>query len=71
MCVYFQPDFVTNFADAKKSNLEYFKKFFHSMLNNGVYLPPSQFESWFISTALGEQEIDKIVSASLKGFQSL
>lgn len=71
MCVYFQPDFVTNFADAKKSNLEHFKKFFHSMLKEGVYLPPSQYESYFISTALGEQEIDKIVNASLKAFQSL
>ena len=71
MCVYFQEDFVQNFADAKKSNLEHFKKFFHSMLNNGVYLPPSQFESWFISTSIGEQEIDKIVNTSLNGFQNL
>lgn len=71
MCLYFQEDFVTNFDDAKKSNLEHFKKFFHGMLNEGVYLPPSQYESWFISTALGEQEIDKIVNGSLKALQSL
>ena len=71
MCVYFQPDFVHNFDDAKKSNLEHFKTYFHSMLNNGVYLPPSQFESWFISTKIEEKEIDKIINASLVALQKL
>ena len=71
MCLYFQTDFVMNFDDAKKSNLEHFKKFFHGMLKEGVYLPPSQFESWFISTAINEEEIDKIVNGSLKAMQSL
>ena len=40
---------VTNFTEATACDLERFKKFFHAMLVNGVYLPPSQFEAWFVS----------------------
>ena len=71
MCLYFQPDFVMNFEDAKKSNLDHFKKFFHGMLSEGVYLPPSQYESWFISTSIKEEEIEKIVNGSIKALQKL
>ena len=71
MCVYFQNEHVSNFVEAKNSNLNNFKKYFHSMLENGVYLPPSQFESWFLSNSIGEKEVDKIIDASYQSFQKL
>lgn len=50
-CLYFYDQPVTNLEDAKKSDLEAFKKYFHSMLEKGVYIPPSQFETNFLSLA--------------------
>ncbi len=69
MCLYFTPNPVNNFEDAKGSDLNAFKDYFNKNLDHGVYLPPSQFESWFISTAIGEKEIDQIVMANYKGLE--
>jgi glutamate-1-semialdehyde 2,1-aminomutase len=55
---------VNNFNDAKTSDLSLFAQYFQGMLRRGIYLPPSQFESWFISDAIGDIEIDKILAAS-------
>lgn len=55
---------VENFNDAKTSNLIKFGQYFRGMLSRGIYLPPSQFESWFLSDAIGEVELEKIISAS-------
>ena len=55
---------VKNFSDAKTCDLTLFGKYFQGMLKRGVYLPPSQFESWFLSDALGEVEMQKILQAS-------
>ena len=63
-CGYFTSEPVWNLADAMKSDRERFKKFFHGMLDAGVYLAPSQFEAGFISTAHSEADIEKTVSAS-------
>jgi len=54
---------VHNFEDAKSADLEMFKRYFQGMLHRGIYLAPSQFESLFLSTALGEYEISAILSA--------
>ena len=56
-CGYFTGEPVWNVADAMKADRERFKKFFHGMLDAGVYLAPSQFEAGFISTAHGEADI--------------
>ena len=56
--LFFNPKPVTNFADAKNCDLEYFKQFFHQALNGGVYLPPSPFEAAFVSLAHKNEEID-------------
>jgi glutamate-1-semialdehyde 2,1-aminomutase len=48
---------VRTYADAIDSNKERFSKYFHAMLESGVYIPPSQFESWFISAAHSETDI--------------
>ena len=47
-----------------KSDRERFKKFFHGMLDAGVYLAPSQFEAGFISTAHSEVDIEKTIAAA-------
>ena len=54
-----------------KSDRERFKKFFHGMLNQGVYLAPSQFEAGFISTAHTAADIEKTVEIAAKVLQML
>lgn len=63
-CGYFTSEPVHHLADAMKSDRERFKKFFHGMLDGGVYLAPSQFEAGFISTAHSEADIAKTVSVA-------
>jgi glutamate-1-semialdehyde 2,1-aminomutase len=70
-CGYFTSGPVWNLADAMKSDRERFKKYFHGMLDAGVYLAPSQFEAGFISTAHGEAEIEKTVQAAAKVMRGL
>jgi len=54
---------VRSFDDANRQALHRFKAFFHSMLDQGVYLPPSAFEAWFVSAAHDDQAIDKMAAA--------
>lgn len=54
---------VTDLDSAKTSDCQAFNAYFHSMLTNGVYLPPSQFESCFVSSAHTEEQIEKTVEA--------
>ncbi|NLR92725.1 glutamate-1-semialdehyde 2,1-aminomutase [Flammeovirga agarivorans] len=63
ICIFFTENEVDNFADAQTTNTEKFGKFFHQMLENGVYLPPSQYESWFMSLALTDENIQQIIAA--------
>ena len=65
-CSYFTDRPVHNLADAMHSDRERFKKYFHGMLAQGIYLAPSQFEAGFISTALNEVDIGKTVAAAAK-----
>jgi glutamate-1-semialdehyde 2,1-aminomutase len=70
-CGYFTSEPVHNLADAMKSDRERFKKYFHGMLDAGVYLAPSQFEAGFISTAHSAEDIDKTVKAAASVMKSL
>jgi glutamate-1-semialdehyde 2,1-aminomutase len=54
---------VRDFAGANAQHLERFKGFFHSMLEQGVHLPPSAFEVWFLSAAHDDRAVDRIVAA--------
>jgi len=54
---------VQNFEVASRQRTDRFKAFFHSMLDQGVYLPPSAFEAWFLSSAHDDGAMDRIVSA--------
>ncbi|MFE6775279.1 glutamate-1-semialdehyde 2,1-aminomutase [Streptomyces sp. NPDC057702] len=58
-----EADAVVDYAGAKAQQAYRFTAFFHSMLAQGVYLPPSAFESWFVSTAHDERAIEKIAAA--------
>lgn len=64
--LFFTKEKVTDFDSAKTCDLELFGKYFRGLLEEGVYLPPSQFETLFISTAIKQSEIDKIVEANRK-----
>ena len=59
---------VRNFADASSADTERYGAFFRHMLERGVYLPPSQFESWFVSLAHGDDEIDRTLEAAADFF---
>ena len=63
LTVFFTPGPVTNLAEAKKSDLSAFARFFQGMLQQGVYLPPSQFEAWFVSAAHSEADLEMTVAA--------
>ena len=52
-------------------NWEAFKIYFHTMLENGVYLPPSQFETNFVSLQHGPEEIEKTLAAAEKAFAAI
>ena len=54
---------VIDFESASKADINLFNRFFHHMLDNGVYLPPSAYESWFLSAALTYEDIDTTVNA--------
>ena len=70
-CGYFTGEPVHNLADAMKSDRERFKKFFHGMLDGGIYLAPSQFEAGFLSTAHTPADIEKTVRTAAKVLQKL
>ena len=62
---------VTDFADAQRSDTERHARWFHAMLDEGVYLPPSQFETIFVSAAHGEEEIELILKAARRALSRI
>lgn len=62
---------VTTYQQATECDLERFKKFFHLMLDEGVYLAPSAFEAGFVSTAHGDAEIEATIAAAERSFAKL
>jgi glutamate-1-semialdehyde 2,1-aminomutase len=70
-CGYFTNQPVHNLADAMHSDRSRFAKFFHGMLDEGVYFAPSQFEAGFLSTAHSSADIDQTVRAAAKVMKSL
>ncbi len=61
--VFFREAPVRTYADAKAQDTAAFARFFHAMLDAGVYLPPSAFEAWFVSTAHDDDTLDRIAEA--------
>ncbi|HVZ81853.1 MAG TPA: glutamate-1-semialdehyde 2,1-aminomutase [bacterium] len=69
--LFFQTGPVENYEQAKKSDRERYSKFFWAMAERGIYLPPSQFEAMFFSTALSRKHLKKIVRAAGESLRSL
>jgi glutamate-1-semialdehyde 2,1-aminomutase len=64
LSVHFAEYPIIDFSAASGANNELFKRFFHAMLERGVYLPPSAFESWFLSNALTKEDLDLTIAAT-------
>ena len=62
---------VTNFEEAQTCDTEKFATFFWEMIKNGVFLPPSQFEAWFLSSALKQKDIETISKAVDKAMEAV
>ena len=60
---FFNATLVTDYAIARKSDTERYARFFHALLDGGVSPPPSAFETWFTSTAHGDAEVERTISA--------
>jgi glutamate-1-semialdehyde 2,1-aminomutase len=69
MTAFFTGEAVTDWPSAKKSNTEQYAKFFRAMLEEGVYLAPSQFECAFVSLAHSEEVIEKTIEASRRALR--
>jgi len=61
--IHFTEESVVDFESSARGNNETFKKYFHGMLEQGVYLPPSAFESYFLNDALSYEDLDATISA--------
>ena len=62
--VHFSEKPVIDFASAASANNAFFNQYFHAMLDRGIYLPPSAYESWFMSNALSKDDLDKTIEAT-------
>jgi glutamate-1-semialdehyde 2,1-aminomutase len=69
--IHFSDKPVIDFASAASANNELFKKFFHAMLKRGIYLPPSAFETWFLSNALTKEDLDQTIQAAKESLQEI
>ena len=68
MSIFFDVTSASNFNEVNNSNIGLFNNLFHQVLEQGIYLPPSGYETWFISSAVGDAEIDKTLEA-FRNFQ--
>jgi glutamate-1-semialdehyde 2,1-aminomutase len=68
---FFTDEPVTNWPTANKSNRELYGRFFHAMLDEGVYLAPSQFEAGFVSISHTDPIIDQTIDAARRAFKML
>jgi len=71
LTVFFTGEPVIDFTSAKAGDTARFAAFFGEMLARGIYLPPSAFESWFVSLAHGDAELDQTVEAAGESFAAL
>src|SRR5690349_7344994 len=69
--VFFTPEPVRNYVDAKRSNTKRYARFFREMLDRGIMLAPSQFEAAFVSAAHSSQDIDRTLAAAREAFQAI
>jgi glutamate-1-semialdehyde 2,1-aminomutase len=68
---FFTTEKVSDFASAQKSDTELFARFFWAMAENGLYIPPSQFEAWFLPITLSDEELSLIIKRVHAAFQAI
>jgi len=71
MTLFFNASRVVDYQSALQSDKKQFAKFFHLLLEKGVYLPPSPFEAFFVSTAHTEADINKTIDAAFSAFKKI
>ncbi len=64
LTLFFAPGPIESFTDAKRSDTRRYAVFFHAMRERGIFLPPAQFEAWFVSTAHGEADLRRTARAA-------
>lgn len=69
--IFFTNEEVNNFASARTSDLDLFARYYRGMAENGIFLPPSQFEGIFLSAAHTDDDIDRTVEAAEKTFKAI
>jgi len=69
--VFFTPEPVKNYADAKRSDTKRYARLFREMLDRGIFLAPSQFEAAFLSVAHATEDIDRTLSAARESLQAI
>ncbi|WP_276210370.1 glutamate-1-semialdehyde 2,1-aminomutase [Heyndrickxia coagulans] len=69
--IFFTNEEVNNFASARTSDLDLFARYYRGMAENGIFLPPSQFEGIFLSAAHTDEDIDHTVEAAEKTFKAI
>lgn len=62
--IHFGDHEIIDFETASKADIPLFNKFFHHMLDHGIYLPPSAYESWFLSNALTYTDLDETINSA-------
>lgn len=67
--LHFSDHAVTDFASAASANNQFFNTFFHAMLQRGIYLPPSAYESWFLNNALSYADLDNTIAAAAESLK--
>jgi glutamate-1-semialdehyde 2,1-aminomutase len=69
--IFFTDVDVVDFDTAATANNEKFPQFFHEMLKRGIYLPPSSFESYFLSNSLTYEMLDKTIQAAKESLEAM
>lgn len=69
LTLFFRAGPVRDWNEARASDTQAFARFWRGMLERGVYLPPSQFEAWFVSLAHGKEELDRTVEAATEALR--
>ena len=71
LTLFFTEGPVRDYRTAKTSDTKRFAQFFIEMINQGIYLPPSQFEAWFLSIAHSQKDLDRTIEACEAAFKKL
>jgi glutamate-1-semialdehyde 2,1-aminomutase len=69
--VFMTRDDVVDYDTARKQDTSTYARFFHAMLDRGVYLPPSAFEAWFVSITHGDAEVERVLDAARQAAHTL